>query len=374
MACHFCRRRKLKCDGVRPQCSNCEKRTEPCLWDDLVRRRGPGKRTKGLHPEHYDEDGQLLPEFMSKAQRRAAGLNPDGTNPMLGVGGDPTGANGGEMGGDTLGHAHEYGHEQQLAHAAAEHGQGHGHGHEGDLARAHEQGHHGHHEEQIPHDPDADDAHSALADPSHGVSDTNAALIAAVAAAARDTQGHQGLDGVGIGVGVGVGNGLGVGEGEAEAEGYEELGMGMIDPALAGDVDVGGMASAVYDPTTLHVHDSSSIDGPGGSMGVDGIIDPTGAALGHLQQQQQQSQQQQQQHAGQGQGQGQEGHGIGVGVGVGYTQGQGNDGHSHSNGHHDAHGQAHETAENGQHAVGEEVYEAYGVGEEDEAEDPFAAF
>ncbi|OCF44208.1 hypothetical protein I317_02001 [Kwoniella heveanensis CBS 569] len=46
LACHFCRRRKLKCNGVHPICDNCTKRNETCTWDDNVRRRGPGKATK----------------------------------------------------------------------------------------------------------------------------------------------------------------------------------------------------------------------------------------------------------------------------------------------------------------------------------------
>ncbi|WVF71928.1 hypothetical protein IAT40_006738 [Kwoniella sp. CBS 6097] len=46
LACHFCRRRKLKCNGMHPICDNCTKRNETCTWDDNVRRRGPGKATK----------------------------------------------------------------------------------------------------------------------------------------------------------------------------------------------------------------------------------------------------------------------------------------------------------------------------------------
>ncbi|KAN0079910.1 hypothetical protein V8E55_009476 [Tylopilus felleus] len=32
MACQFCRGRKLKCDGSRPSCSNCNRRGYPCLY------------------------------------------------------------------------------------------------------------------------------------------------------------------------------------------------------------------------------------------------------------------------------------------------------------------------------------------------------
>ncbi|KAJ6492898.1 hypothetical protein C8R47DRAFT_1214177 [Mycena vitilis] len=32
MACSFCRARKLKCDGLRPQCGNCNRRNIPCNY------------------------------------------------------------------------------------------------------------------------------------------------------------------------------------------------------------------------------------------------------------------------------------------------------------------------------------------------------
>ncbi|KAK7014234.1 hypothetical protein R3P38DRAFT_1445677 [Favolaschia claudopus] len=32
MACQFCRARKLKCDGLRPQCSNCSRRGVACNY------------------------------------------------------------------------------------------------------------------------------------------------------------------------------------------------------------------------------------------------------------------------------------------------------------------------------------------------------
>ncbi|KAI5888011.1 uncharacterized protein SCHCODRAFT_02705300 [Schizophyllum commune H4-8] len=32
MACEFCRARKLKCDGGRPSCANCEKKKFPCNY------------------------------------------------------------------------------------------------------------------------------------------------------------------------------------------------------------------------------------------------------------------------------------------------------------------------------------------------------
>ncbi|KAJ3755876.1 hypothetical protein EV360DRAFT_48962, partial [Lentinula raphanica] len=32
MACQFCRGRKLKCDGNRPSCGNCDRRGYPCEY------------------------------------------------------------------------------------------------------------------------------------------------------------------------------------------------------------------------------------------------------------------------------------------------------------------------------------------------------
>ncbi|KAF8442835.1 hypothetical protein L210DRAFT_635691 [Boletus edulis BED1] len=47
VACDFCRGRKLRCDGGRPRCSNCETRSLVCQYQEHPRRRGPGKAPKG---------------------------------------------------------------------------------------------------------------------------------------------------------------------------------------------------------------------------------------------------------------------------------------------------------------------------------------
>ncbi|ORX34535.1 hypothetical protein BD324DRAFT_610110 [Kockovaella imperatae] len=47
IACHMCRARKLKCNGVRPKCANCVRRNEDsCEYDTVLRRRGPGRNNK----------------------------------------------------------------------------------------------------------------------------------------------------------------------------------------------------------------------------------------------------------------------------------------------------------------------------------------
>ncbi|KAH8923064.1 hypothetical protein BT69DRAFT_189883 [Atractiella rhizophila] len=44
IACHFCRKRKMKCDGGRPTCIQCIKRDQACTYDLVPRMRGRGKK------------------------------------------------------------------------------------------------------------------------------------------------------------------------------------------------------------------------------------------------------------------------------------------------------------------------------------------
>ncbi|EJC98447.1 uncharacterized protein FOMMEDRAFT_96407, partial [Fomitiporia mediterranea MF3/22] len=39
VACDFCRRRKMKCDGLRPTCRNCQRKNVACSYIPVVRRR-----------------------------------------------------------------------------------------------------------------------------------------------------------------------------------------------------------------------------------------------------------------------------------------------------------------------------------------------
>ena len=48
VVCHDRSDTMFRCDGHRPECDNCKKRGETCFFDDYVRRRGPGKRTKEM--------------------------------------------------------------------------------------------------------------------------------------------------------------------------------------------------------------------------------------------------------------------------------------------------------------------------------------
>jgi hypothetical protein len=41
LACMICRRRKLKCDGVRPSCSTCSRLGHSCAYDEVRKKSGP---------------------------------------------------------------------------------------------------------------------------------------------------------------------------------------------------------------------------------------------------------------------------------------------------------------------------------------------
>jgi hypothetical protein len=45
IACHSCRARKSKCDGERP-CRHCSRRGTECTYEEVPRRRGPGRKRK----------------------------------------------------------------------------------------------------------------------------------------------------------------------------------------------------------------------------------------------------------------------------------------------------------------------------------------
>ena len=41
IACVLCRKRKLKCDGARPNCGTCSRLAHSCAYDDIRRKSGP---------------------------------------------------------------------------------------------------------------------------------------------------------------------------------------------------------------------------------------------------------------------------------------------------------------------------------------------
>jgi hypothetical protein len=63
IACHFCRNRKLKCDGEKP-CRHCERRKLECTYEEVARKRGKGKKARrepskeDAHPrQHHHQSG-----------------------------------------------------------------------------------------------------------------------------------------------------------------------------------------------------------------------------------------------------------------------------------------------------------------------------
>ncbi|KAF5382563.1 hypothetical protein D9615_002864 [Tricholomella constricta] len=56
VACNFCRSRKLKCDGGRPACSQCVKRSHPCDYMPQNKRRGTVRQRKGDESESDSGD------------------------------------------------------------------------------------------------------------------------------------------------------------------------------------------------------------------------------------------------------------------------------------------------------------------------------
>lgn len=41
LACMICRKRKLKCDGIKPSCSTCSRLGHACQYDEVRRKSGP---------------------------------------------------------------------------------------------------------------------------------------------------------------------------------------------------------------------------------------------------------------------------------------------------------------------------------------------
>lgn len=41
LACMICRKRKLRCDGIKPSCSTCTRLGHACAYDEVRRKSGP---------------------------------------------------------------------------------------------------------------------------------------------------------------------------------------------------------------------------------------------------------------------------------------------------------------------------------------------
>ncbi|KAI9254837.1 hypothetical protein BY458DRAFT_413124, partial [Sporodiniella umbellata] len=40
-ACELCRRKKIRCDGVKPECHNCQRFKTVCVYSTNLKKRGP---------------------------------------------------------------------------------------------------------------------------------------------------------------------------------------------------------------------------------------------------------------------------------------------------------------------------------------------
>ncbi|KAJ7789324.1 GTP binding protein [Mycena olivaceomarginata] len=88
VACNFCRSRKLKCDGGRPSCSQCMKRSNPCDYMPQNKRRGTVRLSRGEESESESGDGgsaeypepSLSPEVSS---RRSSNFDTSPNLPLL---------------------------------------------------------------------------------------------------------------------------------------------------------------------------------------------------------------------------------------------------------------------------------------------------
>ncbi|KAJ6585029.1 hypothetical protein B0H19DRAFT_1107745 [Mycena capillaripes] len=89
VACNFCRSRKLKCDGGRPSCSQCLKRSNTCDYMPQNKRRGTVRLSRGEESESESGDDRsaefpepsLSPEVSS---RRSSNFDTSPSLPLLG--------------------------------------------------------------------------------------------------------------------------------------------------------------------------------------------------------------------------------------------------------------------------------------------------
>ncbi|KAK1757602.1 transcriptional activator protein acu-15 [Echria macrotheca] len=107
LACMICRKRKLKCDGIKPSCSTCSRLGHTCAYDEVRRKSGPKRgyvkaleeRLKQVETLLKTQDGtatspdgsRAIPTSADKAttqppnQRAAATANFTVTDPSIGI-------------------------------------------------------------------------------------------------------------------------------------------------------------------------------------------------------------------------------------------------------------------------------------------------
>lgn len=61
LACMICRKRKLKCDGIRPSCSTCSRLGHNCAYDEQRRKSGPKRGYVKALEERLSENPRQHP-------------------------------------------------------------------------------------------------------------------------------------------------------------------------------------------------------------------------------------------------------------------------------------------------------------------------
>ncbi|KAL2137091.1 hypothetical protein VTI74DRAFT_9697 [Chaetomium olivicolor] len=74
LACMICRKRKLKCDGIKPSCSTCSRLGHTCAYDEVRRKSGPKRGYVKALEERLKQVETLL-----KTQEISSSTSPDGT-------------------------------------------------------------------------------------------------------------------------------------------------------------------------------------------------------------------------------------------------------------------------------------------------------
>lgn len=77
VACTKCRHRKIKCGGQRPICENCEKKGLECVYDVIIKRRGPDKKPGGRMKKRLSGGVELAEQDLKPVL--TTGVSPNST-------------------------------------------------------------------------------------------------------------------------------------------------------------------------------------------------------------------------------------------------------------------------------------------------------
>ncbi|KAJ1919236.1 hypothetical protein H4219_002087 [Mycoemilia scoparia] len=88
ISCDLCRRRKVRCDGIKPSCSGCIKANSACHYSPVGPRRKPRRRGSSKAPK---EDSDSVPPTSAKRKPSTSGASPFEDNTAQT--GDPVGVN-----------------------------------------------------------------------------------------------------------------------------------------------------------------------------------------------------------------------------------------------------------------------------------------